>query len=179
MYELVSHLYRHSELPLRVRSHPRHPPSDRLVQLIARRGCRMDAGPSLSRALQECRAVACINSSAAVEAMAKHVPVLCYGRAIYRHEGAVYCLDGNGDRTRRTTASLAAGLSELYVEPINEVLNRIVSQQWRIEQIPARLPAVLESSPVNAVSGLRTHRSWHWPFSFRRAGSDQPGTLFL
>jgi hypothetical protein len=168
MYEFVEHLSQYSELPLCVRAHPRHPPSDRLVQLIARRGCRMDAGPNLSPALQECRAVACVNSSAAVEALTQRVPVLCYGRAIYRHEGAVYCLDNDGESTRRTTTSLAAGGSELYIESIGEVLERITAHQWRIEQIPNRLPAIVESF-ISLAPDCPTNRIWRWPFRFRRA----------
>jgi hypothetical protein len=168
-YTFVEHLSQYAALPLRVRAHPRHPPSDKLVQLIARRGCRMDAYPCMSQALQECRAVACINSSAAVEAMSLNVPVLCYGRAIYRHEGAVYCLDDDGERTRRTTASLAAGKSELFIESIGEVLERITAHQWRIEQIPTRLPAIVESF-TNLAPGYQTNRIWRWPFGSRRTG---------
>ena len=129
----------------------------------------MDACQSLSQALHECRAVACINSSAAVEAMARCVPVLCYGRAIYRHAGAVYCLDDHGEGTRHVTAALAAGESELYLESISEVVERIVAQQWRVDQIPARLPAIVEAVTKAAPAGV-ANRVWRWPFVLRHAG---------
>jgi len=169
MVEFISHLCQHSQLPLRVRAHPRHPPSDRLIRLIEDRGFQLDSCQSLSQALQQCRAVACINSSAAVEALAARVPVMCYGRAIYRHAGAVYCLDDRGDCTRRVTAAIAAGESELYLESIDEVLRRIAGQQWRLEQIPARLPPVL-TALLKADPASAAHRGWRWPFVLRNAG---------
>lgn len=169
MYGFVAHLSQHSELPLRVRAHPRHPPGDKLIQMMAHCGCRMDTCQNLSQALHECRAVACINSSAAVEAMAQGVPVLCFGRAIYRHPGAVYCLGNHGGNTRRVTAAIAAGESELYFESVNEVLERIMAQQWRMEQIPARLPAIIQTL-MEASPDAATNRAWPWPFALRQAG---------
>jgi hypothetical protein len=169
MRKFVEHLCRHSALPLRVRAHPRHPPDDSLVQLVRLCGGRMEAGRSLSESFRDCRAVACINSSGAVEAMAAGLAVLCYGYAIYRHSGAVYCLDNDGEQTRRVTAALARGESHLHVESIQEVLDRIEARQWRLEQIPARLPSVLvavinQQSPQTVVGRRR------WPLILRRAG---------
>lgn len=169
MHEFVSHMCRHSELPLRVRAHPRHPPDDSIMHRIACNGGRMDAGRSLSESLRNCRAVACVNSSGAVEAMADSVAILCYGQAIYRKAGAVYCLDNDGHGTRKVTAALAAGESELYAESIDEVLERIKAQQWRLDQIPARLPAVL-GTLLNEPAPQTIATRWRWPFARRLAG---------
>jgi hypothetical protein len=168
MYEFVSHLKDHSKLPLRVRAHPRHLPTERLTRMVACRGSRMDACPQLADALDGCRAVACVNSSAAVEAMAKGIPVLCYGRAIYRHRGAVYCMEDNGSHTQCVTAELAEGACQLSVESISKMLGRIDAQQWRVEQIPARLPPIINAQLPSA-SVATAKRGWCWPF-FRRAG---------
>jgi hypothetical protein len=113
--------------------------------------------------------VACINSSAAVEAMAARLPVLCFGRAIYRHAGAVYCLDNIGDRTREVTTALANGVSELYVESILEVVERIDARQWQLDQIPVRLAPVLDAIVNTASCGIMAS-TWRWPFWLRRAG---------
>jgi hypothetical protein len=48
-------------------------------------------------------------------------------------------------------------------------LERITAQQWRIEQIPVRLPPIVESL-VQTAPGHPTNRNWLWPFRFRRAG---------
>ncbi len=160
MHDFVLHLSQYSELPLRVRLHPRHPPSDRLLELLAERRHTIDDHSGLAHSLAKCRAVACVNSSAAVEALTQNTPVLCYGHAIYRHPRAVYCLTNDGDHTRQVTTQLANGQTEIYIEPVREILQR--------NQIGARLPPIIESL-TRDMHTPRPARGWRWPFRSRLA----------
>ena len=144
MRGMLEFLGRHSQLPIRVRQHPLAPPDDSLRQLVIAAGGRWDTSPSLAQAMVTCRAVACVNSSCGVEAMAAGLPVLCYGEAVYRHPGAVYCLDGNPENTRQATAELAAGRCSLSVERTAAALARVSEHQWPHAEIPQRLPALIE-----------------------------------
>ncbi len=168
MHDFVLHLTQYSELPLRVRLHPRHPPSDRLLDLLTQHRHTIDNLSNFTHSLAKCRAVACVNSSAAVEALTQSIPVLCYGHAIYRHPTAVYCLTNEGDHTRQVTARLTNGQTEIYFEPIREILQRIIDAQWQIDQISTRLPPIIES--LTSDVHPRLARGWFWPFRPRLAG---------
>lgn len=148
MFEFVSHVAQFSKLPVRVRPHPRRETDKRVIDLVKKHGLELDRSQTLGDALDECRGVACINSSAAVEALARRLPVMCYGHAIYRHEGAVYCLDDDARQTRRITAALQGNCCELYQERVDEVVARIVAKQWCLEDIAARLPELLKTASV-------------------------------
>lgn len=143
MHEFLRHILQHSSLPVRVRQHPRHSSSEAVASLISNSNCRLDQSPSLSAALHDCRAVACINSSSAVESLVRHIPVLCYGKAIYRHRGVVHCLRDDGNETRHATERLVNGLSDLYANQVDEFLGRVQKRQWRLESIHYRLPVLL------------------------------------
>jgi hypothetical protein len=145
MRQFVQHVCRHSALPVRVRAHPLMPPAPELRELVQELGGTWDSSASLGKALVGCRAVACINSSCGIEALAHRMPVLCYGLANYRHPGAVYCLTNSGEETRRTTEQLAAGRCDLFVERCEELLQRILGHQWRLDEIPLRLPHMIQS----------------------------------
>lgn len=146
MREFVAHICAFSELPIRVRFHPRHRPAAEVMSLIDKYRCVVDSAPTLGDALNSCRAVACINSSSGVEALARHIPVMCYGEAIYRHHGAVYCLTKNGESTRATTRQLANGNCSLRENLMNEVFNRIKQNQPAIVDIPALLPDLVDAA---------------------------------
>jgi hypothetical protein len=73
------------------------------------------------------------------------LPVLCYGLANYRHEGAVYCLDATPETTSLVTRQLASGNSELSLERAQAAYDRVMGHQWRCEDIRHRLPALLDS----------------------------------
>jgi hypothetical protein len=166
MHEFLRHILEHSSLPVRVRPHPRHPKSDAVASLISNSDCRLDRSPSLSAALLDCRAVACLNSSSAVETLVKHIPVLCYGNAIYRHPGVVHCLRDDGAATRIATDRLATGLSGLYTNQVDEFLGRVQQQQWRLESIPRRLPSLLR----RILSDDNRNVNWHQFRHLRNAG---------
>ncbi|HZL89178.1 MAG TPA: hypothetical protein VFB96_12435 [Pirellulaceae bacterium] len=145
MYAFVKHLAEHSALRLRLRKHPRHDLDERLAELARRQGLVWDQSPSLTTAMETCRAVACINSSGAVEALANRLPVLCFGKAVYRHPEAVHCLTDDGRQLRAVTGQLAQGRCDLFVEAIDEIVRRIQVRQWTVTQIQERLPPLLDS----------------------------------
>ncbi|MBN1589849.1 MAG: hypothetical protein JW888_10075 [Pirellulales bacterium] len=143
MVEFVRDLCAYSRLPVRIRAHPHHPASRKLTQLIEKLGGRWDRSSSLSEALANARAVACINSSSALESLARGVPVLCFGEAIYRHPGVVYCLGRDPQQIRIVTEALRRGQCDLYQERIDALLQRVRERQWAVAQIPRKLPSLL------------------------------------
>lgn len=145
MFAFVKHLAEHSSLPLRLRKHPRHDLDGRLSELARAKGLRWDESPSLTTAMETCRAVACVNSSGAVEALAHRLPVLCFGKAVYRHPETVLCLTDDGRQLRAVTGQLAQGRCDLFVEAIDETVRRIQARQWTVTQIPQRLPPLLDA----------------------------------
>jgi hypothetical protein len=145
MFAFVQHLAVHSSLPLRLRKHPRHDLDGRLNELARAKGLTWDQSPSLTTAMETCCAVACINSSGAVEALAHRLPVLCFGKAVYRHPEAVLCLTDDGHHLRAITRQLGMGRCDLFVEAVDATVRRIQARQWTVTQIPARLPPLLDS----------------------------------
>ena len=149
MHQFVTHLCRHSALPVRVRAHPLAPPSPALVQEVERLGGVWDRSACLADAMVGSRAIACVNSSSGIEALAQRLPVLCYGLANYRQPGAVYCLSNHGEETGRATKELAAGQCSLYEERCTAILTRVLDHQWPFAEIPRRLPALVEAILLN------------------------------
>ena len=156
MFDFVRHLAEHSALPLRLRKHPKHDLDPRLGELARTKSLVWDESPTLSAAMETCRAVACINSSGAVEALAHRLPVLCFGKAVYRHPEAVACLTDDGRQLRTVTQQLAAGRCDLFAEAGEEIVRRIAARQWTVTQIAERLPPLVES----LLSGRRETASW-------------------
>ena len=154
MYSFVRHLAEHSMLPLRLRKHPKHHLDPRLHQLARQQGLVWDTSPSLAAALDNCRAVACVNSSGAVEALARRLPVLCFGKAIYRHPQAVVCLTDDGRQLRGVISQLAAGRCDLFTESVAEMVQRITSRQWTMADVSDRLPPLVESLLTRRVANL-------------------------
>jgi hypothetical protein len=147
MSEFLGFLVEASHLPLRVRFHPRHPPGFGLRRLIRKHQHRLaiDHSPSFSEALVHAKAVACVNSSAGVEAMRLRVPVLCFGDSIYRVPGAVYCLDNNHAETNRVTRELSEGHCDLDDGAIEAVASTIESHQLSLEKLPLSVTAMIDS----------------------------------
>jgi hypothetical protein len=162
MLSFVKHVAEHSALPVRLRKHPKHALDGRLDELAQRHGLVWDVSPSLASALDTCRAVACVNSSSAVEALARRLPVLCFGKAIYRHPQAAFCLTDDGRQLRSVTAQLAAGRCDLFAESVDEMVQRITGRQWTPAEIPQRLPPLIDS--------LLTRRSATIPWWQRLTG---------
>ncbi len=129
-----------SKLPLRVRFHPRHPPGYGLRKLIRKNRHRLviDQSNSLSAALDTAVAVACVNSSSAVEAMQRGVPVLCFGDAIYRVPDAVYCLSDDSNAVNQVTQSLLNGQCDLGIAAVEKVVSAIECHQLSLDEL--RIP---------------------------------------
>lgn len=144
MEAFAKFMCRNSAMPVRLRAHPKAKLSEQGRRELASSGCLWDTASSLAKSLEGCRAVACINSSSAVEAMAAGLPVMCYGESIYRHPGAVYCLSDNPLATRQVSEQLASGICELISERCAEVVDRVHAKQWTIEDFPDQLPGMLE-----------------------------------
>jgi hypothetical protein len=144
MAGFVGYLQRYARMPLRVRPHPAVPPSLEVRTLVGRYGLAWDNSTSLDQSLGCCRAVACINSSAAVAALAAGLPVLCFGQAIYRHPGCVYCLNADGAALAEVTGELAAGQCQLARERVTGMLHRIVRRQWNLDDLSVHVPRLLE-----------------------------------
>jgi hypothetical protein len=165
MRSFVEFISRHSVLPVRVRVHPREPGGIAASGQMPAWGRGLadmswDDSPTLAAALARAKAVACINSSCGVEALSAGLPLLCYGKAIYRHPGAVYCLTDDAAATAAATAALAAGTCGLFREPIDALVERIAGRQWTIDEIPARLPALLSQTLTCAARDRPSQRSW-------------------
>jgi hypothetical protein len=143
MSGFVRFIAENSQLPVRVRAHPRFDPGG-VRQLAEQLGCQWDTSANIAEAVQSAKAVACVNSSGAVECLTHHLPVLCFGHSIYRHEGAVYCLGRDAERVTQVTGDLKRGRCDLFEERLDELLLRIGGKQWTLDQLPARLPVFLD-----------------------------------
>jgi hypothetical protein len=143
MEEFVRFVCSASALPVRVRAHPKTPHMAHLRETVRQCQAKWDESPTLTAALENCRAAACVNSSAAVAALEGGLPVLCYGNAIYRHGRAVYCLDGDAAKTRTATNELLHGRTSLVQERVAAITQRIVGRQWTIADVPHRLPGIV------------------------------------
>jgi hypothetical protein len=160
MRQFVEFLCRNSALPVRVRPHPRAAVDHALQRLTRELGGSWDDSPNFAAAIERCRAVAILNSSVGIEALGMQLPVLCYGRANYRHEGAVYCLDASPLPTRQATMQLVNGASELKLERAQAGFDRVMSHQWRSEEIGQRLPKLLAKMLVNAPEAAPPASVW-------------------
>ena len=169
MEGLIRFVSASSELPVRVRPHPKSNQNVQLRGIAEACGAKWDSSESLAESFASARAVACINSSAGMEAMAAGLPVLCYGKAMYRHAGAVYCLGGDPHETRSVTAELARGECSLVEEKVKALVRRVVEKQWTIAQVPQRLPELVEgllartpSISPHLTSNDRVERTIYW-----------------
>jgi hypothetical protein len=153
MRQFVTHACRHSALPVRVRAHPLAPPDLAFVNEVEALGGSWDDSISLADAMRSCKAVACVNSSSGIEALAHKLPVLCYGLANYRHPGAVYRLTNRGEETRNVTERLLRGDCDLFVEHSSAALERVLSHQWVLADIPGQLPALIHSRLAGTSAG--------------------------
>jgi hypothetical protein len=101
-----------------------------------------------------------------VEALDRRIPVLCYGTAIFRQPGAVYCLQGDDRETSSVTAELGEGRSSLFTECLDATLNRIRAHQWTADQLPDRLAPVIDA--VWGQASQVVHSEFHLPLALER-----------
>jgi hypothetical protein len=101
-----------------------------------------------------------------VEALHQGYPVLCYGEAVYRHFPAVYCLTNATAETHAITRELANNQCTLDRAAIAGMVARIQAQQWQPEDVPLKLPALLQSLAWPGVRPAESHaflrQTYHW-----------------
>ena len=141
--DFIEHFLRHSRLPCVFRSHPLDPISPKVISRIEAAGAKVDRSRSVEEALSGAAALATIHSTVAVDAMIAGLPVLCYGRAAYRHHGAVYEMDDSPLKTWCRTNQLKAGNCELDANSQAAVLARLQARQWSFGDLPHRLGPLL------------------------------------
>jgi hypothetical protein len=163
MRSFVEFVCRNSVLAVRVRAHPREQPEEGFRRRVIELGGGWDASPSLAVAMAQAKALACINSSCGVEAIAAGLPVLCYGQAIYREPGAVICLDDDPAATRAATEALVDGKCEAYRDVMDAVLHRILANQWSLDEVAVRLPPLLTAALSAASERNALDRTWFFP----------------
>lgn len=142
MAEFMRHLIQWVPEGIKIvaRRHPRHKPTKELIGVVeASDRCCWDPSKSFGEALDRYPLVALINSSSGVEAIQRHKSLLCFGDALYRHEGAVVCMDGDGEKLRETLAKPV----KLWTEAMDSVWERLSKRQWRISDLPGRLAPYL------------------------------------
>jgi hypothetical protein len=129
-----------------IRRHPRQDPSEELRRVInALPKWRWDDSPTLTEALKKYDLLATINSSSAIEAMSAGKVVLCFGKAVFRVQGAVVCMSGDGELTRRLLAHPES--LPVYREGQQMVVSSIVAHQWNSANVRRKLHQLLESVP--------------------------------
>lgn len=132
--EFVEHLVACSQTPLRFRAHPRNPPTSEMLDITA--GHKWDTNPTFAGAMKGACAVATIHSTCGMEAMRAGLPVLCYGKAAYRCEGAAWCMTDSPIQTWARTTQLAAKHCDLTYANQRAVLRRILRHQQTVEDLP-------------------------------------------
>ncbi|MDF1843904.1 MAG: hypothetical protein P1U77_20905 [Rubripirellula sp.] len=122
-----------------VRKHPRHRISRRAAQSIRKHRSRMCGERSFRDAINNKSAICCINSSAAIEALAHRIPVLCFGSAIYRYPGAVYTLTRDQNEIKSSIAEVDSGSVSLCDEAIQTLMGEIESHQITAETLETQV----------------------------------------
>jgi len=127
----VEHLVGCTDLPLRVRPHyaSRRDRTNLILRRFNRR-VTLDRSKSFSAAILMAKAVAVIDSTCGAQAMEVGLPVLCFGRQVFRQPGAVYCLTNEEEPTRQAFTELKEGRCSLDRGAVDAMLAKIWSHQW-------------------------------------------------
>ena len=152
MFQFLKYLGEHSTMPLIIRKHPRHiAKTDRRVIRLVEGSKKMvwDQSPSLTVALGNARAVATINSTSGLEAIAAGCPVLCFGHAIYRRDDVVICLDNGAKRTRRAIEAIVKGKISLNAGNMQAFIELVKSKQIHRNDTPALVVSMLKALKDN------------------------------
>ena len=139
-------LAEHVDLPVRVRTHPLCPPTAAIAKIVRDSGWQWDPWVRLRDSLGQAAAVATINSTVGLEAMARGLPVLVFGLAVFRQRGACWTLSADPSDLKRVCRLLKDGpgtATGLICEMQAAVLKRILTQQWWPTELPGRLAPIL------------------------------------
>lgn len=128
----LHHLRDSSRLPVRLRPHPETKGvMNRDLNILASEcGWVWDSSCSFEQAAVGAKAVAVIDSTAGVWAMELGLPVLCWGRQVYRHLGVVHCMTNDRGETRSVTNHLSQGITSIDKGAVSAMLDRIRAKQW-------------------------------------------------
>lgn len=149
--QLLQHFASACPLPMRVRPHPRYPKCGAEALVDEHPLMTWDTSETFATALEGARAVAMINSTSGIEAIAAGLPLLTYGRNVYTHHpGVVFQMTGLEACTTEVLSALWDGQlwSGLYRDLQLAMVNRILNRQWYEGQLPWRLAMELEWAGV-------------------------------
>jgi hypothetical protein len=140
----LDHIHATAEIPVRIRAHPemKELAAKGLRSLIESWGWEWDTSESFLSACTNAKAVAVEDSTAGAQALEMNLPVLCFGRQVYRQLDAVYCLDGHKNKTHNAMQELKDGKCSLDIGAIKAMVNKIRAKQWYpkdVDQFPERL----------------------------------------
>lgn len=145
-YEFTKFVIENSCLLVRVRPRPGENISQRLFDLVEQSNnahwCTSD---TFEEAMETCCAVATINSTCGAQAIEKGIPVLCYGKTIYRRKEIAFCCNDYGPITQAYTRELKAGnCFHLSRSTQRQFIKYVREKQWKKEDFPNRLVSYLE-----------------------------------
>lgn len=123
----------HAPLPLRLRAHHKTWPqfTNALGAVFGER-VEWSHAAALEDDLATARAVAVIDSTAGAQALERGLPVLCFGRQVFRAPGAVYCLTDNAAALQACGAELADGRCSLDAAIMEATVTRMRRKQWSV-----------------------------------------------
>jgi len=143
-FKLLDHLAENCALPMRVRCHPTNPLRNSARSLVEKhRRMRFDWHERLEDSLKTACAAATINSSAGIIVLQNNVPLLCYGEAVYRQDGAAYAMTGDARQTQNVTMKLKHGMCELDAISIAATLKWVLGHQYKLAELVGPLAALL------------------------------------
>jgi len=147
--DFAAHMIQHAQCDLRLRFRPLDNINPTIKEQARRRTdirIGFDTTPDFKQSMRECCGVATVHSTCGMEALEEGLPVLCYGKAPYRHDGAVWCMDSSPLKTWCRTAQLAAGHCNLTLGKQRAVLQRLYDRQWVVQDLPHRLAVKIEEA---------------------------------
>lgn len=139
----LEHLDRTWEGEIVVRAHPRRGPTRATHRLVGQSSkMRWSDRKFFAEDLEACGAMATINSTCGAEAIEAGKAVLCYGQAVYAHEGAVWL----GDMTEQPLDSARQAA----------VVARLRSRQYTPERAAEALEQVIQWQRSSSISERQT-----------------------
>jgi hypothetical protein len=85
--------------------------------------------------IKQAKAVAVIDSTAAVQAIELGLPVLCFGKQVFRFPHVVCCLTNDVAQTHEVITQLEQGYCDIDRGAVKGMLTRIRSHQWYSKDI--------------------------------------------
>ena len=140
----VQHVVANSHIPVRIRKHPDYPLTSGVLSIVENSANgEWDDSPDIEVALDGAAALACIDSHVGVRAILRNLPVMCYGRALYRMPGVSWrCITAEDTITH--TEELKFFLCNLDKGAQDSFIEKCRKETWRLSDLPRRLKDYLE-----------------------------------